>query len=832
MQDAYHYEKYNLRLETWEHIETLLDNYNKDRHEAPDVGLHSHNKTTYERAIELWKNNKRVSIIEATGTGKSYIIFKAMSDCYKKRKILITPSKAINNQFKENPDYGWLIDDTVDSFLYHNRQKFSDENINSLKADLIILDEFHRIGAKKWEQKIEKMLQINPDAFILGTSATPIRFLDGKRDMSEEIFYGNKANELTLPQAIVKRILPNPKYIASLISIDEEINYLLSDLQKSRLSEEEKNALKNELLQKGLDWEKSNGVPIILKKHLATVPHKKFLVFCEGIDHLDKMEIEVEGWFQKAGFKNRSKYRIHSKQKVSKNKEIIKLFQDENSENISLLFAVDMLNEGIHIESVDGVILLRPTESPIIFYQQIGRCLQVGNENPIIFDLVNNFSSIKANNFLRDLNEAKTKEQNELQEDGVIDNIPEFDVTDETKEIVELLDSIGEKLNTWEIWFNLLTEYLNLHKHVSPKHDEKFKGDNIGYWVSEQRRKKKRLSPKQIERLDSLNFDWGEDRKMGPLDRLAINRKNVKMLEDYYNEHQTCSVPKREPKSENEKKFWSKELSVWFHHSLKPKLLTDYKNNQEFFTYEYNGQIIPMFEYLQLIGINDAFKKRIAAIAIERLEEEHKKNPAFGVVEFHHLIKTDRTFFLQVVNKLRNYYHENKGGRRKQNSKKYFEPGEIEKLESLGWTWASRENSWEDYFNELNKIFQETGKCEFKQSINQTLFQWCKTQRLKKHLLLPEQIEKLNSINFKWTVQKLKSSTQPKNDMRFVNNAKELPKYKTENGEFHFKTRNTIFTWIERLARNGTTDDRKKILLDHGCDIETIVIKRSFTHGK
>lgn len=54
-----------------------------------------------------------------------------------------------------------------------------------------------------------------------------------------------------------------------------------------------------------------------------------------------------------------------------------------------------MLNEGIHVDDVDGVILLRPTVSPIIYLQQIGRALSAGNKNqPVIFDLVNNFDSL------------------------------------------------------------------------------------------------------------------------------------------------------------------------------------------------------------------------------------------------------------------------------------------------------------------------------------------------------------------------------------------------------------------------------------------------------
>lgn len=830
VEDAYHFEKYNLRLENWEHLDRLLDNYNKREQEAPEIGLHSHNKTTYQIITNLWKTTKRVAVIQATGTGKSYLIFKAISDFIGKKKILLTPSKVIHNQFKENTDYGWLIDESVNAFLYQNRDNFSDENILNQKADLIILDEFHRIGAKKWEKKIEKLLEHNPDAFVLGASATPIRYLDGKRDMAEEFFNGVKAAELTLPQAIVKSILPNPTYIAALVSLDEEVENLLINLEKSRLTDEEKEAIKNDLIQKQLDWEKSKGVPEILKKHLISSNLRKFVVFCEGIDHLDKMEIEVEGWFQKAGFRNRKKFRVHSKQTEKENKDIITDFINDKGSNITLLFAVDMLNEGMHIESIDGVILLRPTESPIIFYQQIGRCLQVGNSNPLIFDLVNNFSSIKANNFLNDLNEAKERESRELQEDGVYNDIPEFNVIDETKEIVELLDAISVQLNTWEIWYSLLKTYFEEFGHSSPKHKDQFKDQKIGFWVGEQRRKVKKLSPDQIKRLNELNFDWGEERKTGPLDRLQIHRRNVKMLEDYFNYHKTCKVPKREPKTEEEKKYWSKELSVWFHHNLKPSYLKLYESKPDEFTYEYNGEIIPIIEFLKSINIYGAFKKRAVEIAIERLEEEKRNNPNFGNDEFNELIKIDRLFFKQYVNKLRNYYHGNKVGRKVQ-TENYFQEDEIEKLESLGFTWSAYENTFDDNFNQLRKIFLETGSTEFKQSYNYYLFQWCKKIRLKKDSLSPEEIDKLNSINFKWEIKRPASARQPKNDKKFEDKARELQKYKTEEGIFYFTKKGTVFNWIERLSREGTTPERKEILMKHGCDLDNIVIKRKFADG-
>lgn len=60
-------------------------------------------------------------------------------------------------------------------------------------------------------------------------------------------------------------------------------------------------------------------------------------------------------------------------------KELNSFRAAKDTNSIHLLFCIDMLNEGIHGDDITGIILLRPTESPIVFYQQIGRCLQIGH---------------------------------------------------------------------------------------------------------------------------------------------------------------------------------------------------------------------------------------------------------------------------------------------------------------------------------------------------------------------------------------------------------------------------------------------------------------------
>ena len=70
-------------------------------------------------------------------------------------------------------------------------------------------------------------------------------------------------------------------------------------------------------------------------------------------------------------------------------------FKVDESEHLKLLFCIDMLNEGIHVDGVSGVILLRPTISPIIYKQQIGRALAAGaKKDAVIIDVVLNIENL------------------------------------------------------------------------------------------------------------------------------------------------------------------------------------------------------------------------------------------------------------------------------------------------------------------------------------------------------------------------------------------------------------------------------------------------------
>ena len=282
--------EFNMLLSSWDDVINLINSYDPDFKSEPEIELFAYNKITYRKIKFLSKENNCVAVIQATGTGKSYIIAKVMTDFLQENKLVLAPNNYILEQQKSKVP--WASQSTT-FMTYTKGVNLTDSEIEDLNVKLIILDEFHRCGADVWGAGVQRILKAHHDSFVLGTSATPIRYLDQNRDMSDELFEGVIAENLSLAEAIVKKILPSPIYIAALYTLDEEINDLIEVLNKSKKSDEEKKEIATEIKQMQLNWEKTSGVPEILKKNL-TSQINKIIIFCRDQEHLDQMEAEVE----------------------------------------------------------------------------------------------------------------------------------------------------------------------------------------------------------------------------------------------------------------------------------------------------------------------------------------------------------------------------------------------------------------------------------------------------------------------------------------------------------------------------------------------------------
>ena len=437
---ALKFSNYNIKLRDWWDIEALIDKFETTKPEIPAIELYSHNARAFDSINDMFEYENRVCVSHATGTGKSYLIGSVLQTYQDRNTIIAAPTNIILNELKEK--FFYLM--TNARLMTYSKLA----NIQKVDVGLVILDEFHRAGAVKWGAGVKRIMKANPDSIIFGTSATPYRYFEG-RDMSDEIFEGNIASDLSLPKAIAKEILPSPKYVYGIYDINEESERVIENIENAKkLTRRQKNDYKTLLNKHKVDFERSGGMPEILRKHIKS-NDRKFIIFCDDTSHLNMMELDVQKWFRKAfPRQGTEKYVVHSK--ISDNDKELDRFKKASGKKFHLLFSIDMLNEGLHVDGINGVVMLRRTASPRIFYQQIGRCIASGGyESPIIFDFVNNFNSIMATNFLSVVTGAVKSEQERRERDGLSSIYIPVDVTDETKDIEEIFFKIESKITEW-----------------------------------------------------------------------------------------------------------------------------------------------------------------------------------------------------------------------------------------------------------------------------------------------------------------------------------------------------------------------------------------------
>ena len=172
--------------------------------------LFEHNQAAFDAALEMLEATGKAAVVHPTGTGKSYIGFK----------------------LKEDSD-GWQPEN-VKFFTYAKLMLMNDSALSAIKPDYIILDEFHRCGAEMWGEGVDRLLEMYPNAPLLGLTATAIRYLDNQRNMVNELFDGNIASEMTLGEAIVRGILNPPKYVLSVFAYQEDYKRLESRVRHTK----------------------------------------------------------------------------------------------------------------------------------------------------------------------------------------------------------------------------------------------------------------------------------------------------------------------------------------------------------------------------------------------------------------------------------------------------------------------------------------------------------------------------------------------------------------------------------------------------------------------
>lgn len=322
-------------------------------------------------------------LISATGTGKTYLSAFEIRNYNPKKALFIVHREQIAKQalesykdvFGETKTMGILSGNYKDinsDILFCTIQTLSkDDVLHSFKKDefdYIVIDEVHKAGANTYQ----KVINYFKPKFFLGMTATPERNDDF--DIFKMFDY-NIAYEIRLQQALEEDLLcPFHYFGISDITID---GIELGDNSDFRflVAEERVNHIIDKIKFYGYCGDRVKG-----------------LIFCSN----KKEARELSNIFNNRGYKTVALTGEDS-QEVREN-AIKRLEQDNEDDCLDYIFTIDIFNEGVDIPAINQIVMLRPTQSSIIFVQQLGRGLRKSKfkEYVVIIDFVGNYN----NNFL------------------------------------------------------------------------------------------------------------------------------------------------------------------------------------------------------------------------------------------------------------------------------------------------------------------------------------------------------------------------------------------------------------------------------------------------
>lgn len=327
-------------------------------------------------------NESKALLISATGTGKTYASAFALQDQNPKKALFLVHREQIakqalqsyRNVFGDTKTLGLLSGNSKDinvDYLFATMQTMSKKEVYSSFApdtfDTIIIDEAHRIGAKSYQE----IMDYFKPKFWLGMSASPERTDDFDVYAA---FDHNIAYEIRLQQALEENLLCPFHYfgITDFLTDGNEtdftdFNYLTSNQRVDYIIKQTNYYGYSGERVKGLMFCSSKKEAAVLSERLNLRGYRTLAL--SGEDSQEKREDAID-----------------------------RLVSNTRSDYLQYILTVDIFNEGVDIPEINQVVLLRPTQSPIVFVQQLGRGLRKSQDKEyvVILDFIGNYK----NNFM------------------------------------------------------------------------------------------------------------------------------------------------------------------------------------------------------------------------------------------------------------------------------------------------------------------------------------------------------------------------------------------------------------------------------------------------
>ena len=693
------------------------------------MNLFEHNKTAYNAAVTMLSERGKAAVIHPTGTGKSFIGFKLCEDNPDKTICWLSPSRYIYQTQLENlaETSDGYQPENVKFYTYAKLMNVSADEIAEIKPDYIILDEFHRCGAELWGAGVDAVLKAYPDVPVLGLSATAIRYLDNQRDMTDELFDGNVASEMTLGEAIVRGILAPPKYILSIFSYQKDLEKYETRV-KSAKSKATRDAAEKilESLRRALD--KAENLDVLFGKHMEDRVGK-YIVFCANLEHMQEMMEKSKEWFARVDKKPHI-YSVYSDDPTA-SQSFADFKADNDPKHLKLLYCIDALNEGVHVPDVSGVILLRPTISPIIYKQQIGRALSASkSKNPVIFDIVNNIENLYSIDAIEEEMQVAIQYYRSHGGEGFVVN-ETFELVDKVADCKSLFEELEGTLSaSWGIMFEQAKKYYDENGNLDvPKRYFTPEGYSLGLWIMTQRRVYKgdvagNLTQVQIDRLNSIGMRWES------VSDLAWE-KYYSSAEIYFKKHGDLIPPAKFVDENNvELGRWLAQLRIYYNNGIKTRFL--------------NPERISALEKIGMVwSVPDYIWEENYAAAVRYHREHGDLNVPHGYVD------SEGIKLYQWLSQLKNI---RKGIVKRA---KPLSDDQIARLDAISMVWETKyEKQWNDAFQALREYHAKNGTLDvpvsYKTGSGILLGKWIRRQRdfYEQGRLSDERIDKLRGIGF------------------------------------------------------------------------------------
>ena len=373
---------------------------------------------------------KRALVQAATGVGKTYLAaFDSKS--YERvlfvahREEILKQAAASFRNVRNSEDYGFFTGEeksTDKSVIFASVATLGRSEYLSEKYfapdyfQYLVIDEFHHAVNEQY-QRIVKYFK---PQFLLGLTATPER-MDG-RNIYELCDY-NVPYEISLKDAINKGMLVPFHYYG----IYDDTDYSGLHLIRGRYDEKELNETYIGNVHRH----------DLIYKYYCKYGSKKALGFCCSRAHAEEMAKE----FCERGIPSVA---VYSNTNGTYSEERGKAIEKLKSGEIRVIFSVDMFNEGVDITSVDMVMFLRPTESPIVFLQQLGRGLRrsKGKEYLNVLDFIGNYEKAGRVRFLLT---GRTLGKNEYYNPADRSAFPDDCLIDFDMKLIDLFSEMDKK---------------------------------------------------------------------------------------------------------------------------------------------------------------------------------------------------------------------------------------------------------------------------------------------------------------------------------------------------------------------------------------------------